>query len=166
MWLYFYKDKKIYDLQVRIWLFVREWESAWPVNMTGEWSFWPVKIPLWPDVTCWAAVILSPGNVPYCMETLESLVDEILKHYQRNKPSHITSTRCHLFVNLFVRLLSLFELIFAPSCVKRLPLSTFLFPRFRLSSRRANSILIKEPGLRSLLGGVRGLPYKSLTILA
>ena len=34
----------------------------WPVNMTGEWSFWPVKSPFWPDKTdnvCWAAVIFS-----------------------------------------------------------------------------------------------------------
>ena len=27
---------------------------AWPINMTGEWSFWPVKSPFWPNI------ILSP----------------------------------------------------------------------------------------------------------
>ena len=30
-----------------------------PINMTGEWSFWPVKTPFWSDIFRWPAVILS-----------------------------------------------------------------------------------------------------------
>ena len=33
---------------------------TWLVNMTGEWSFWPVKSPFWPDIAHWPAIILSP----------------------------------------------------------------------------------------------------------
>ena len=41
---------------MRIWLFVQERL----VNMTGEWSLWPVKKPLWLDIVRWTAVVLIP----------------------------------------------------------------------------------------------------------
>ena len=40
----------------RIWLFVQERL----VNMTGKWSLWPVKMPLWLDIVRWTAVVLIP----------------------------------------------------------------------------------------------------------
>lgn len=39
----------IKDLQVRIWMFVEEWECMWLLNITGEW---------W--TSCHSAIILSP----------------------------------------------------------------------------------------------------------
>ena len=48
-----FRESKIYvHLQVRIWLAVQEQESGRPVNMTGKYSFWPVKMLFWPDIVC------------------------------------------------------------------------------------------------------------------
>ena len=56
-----YKETKSKIQRREFSCFVQEWECAWPVNMTSEQSFWPVKSLFWPDIVCWRAVILSPG---------------------------------------------------------------------------------------------------------
>ena len=107
----------------------------------------------------WKCTILH-GNVWACRRNTKALLKEqTYSYYFHPVP----------FVGQFVWFAFSFKLIFGTflrKSVKRLPLSTFLFPRFRPSPLRANSIFIKEPGWRSLLGVVQGLPYKSFTILA
>ena len=41
--------------------FMNERVHAWPVNVAGDWSFWPGKLQCWPDIVLWPAVILSPA---------------------------------------------------------------------------------------------------------
>lgn len=109
----------------------------------------------------WKRNILH-GNVSACRRNTKALLKEQTYSYYFHPVPFVRQFVCWL--------LSLFKLIFDTFLKKSvswsLPLSIFLFPRFRPSPRRANSIFIKEPGWRSLLGGVQGLPYKSFTILA
>ena len=63
-----HNKKEIKNSQIYSWgfdcLFKNEQHDhlnmTWLVNMTGEWSFWPVKSPFWPDIARWPAIILSP----------------------------------------------------------------------------------------------------------
>ena len=65
-WFYFYKEE-IYRWGFRCFFKIILRMHAWPIVMTGEWSFWPVKLPFWLDIVRWTAVISSPGSCGCCL---------------------------------------------------------------------------------------------------
>ena len=65
-WFYSYKEK------IHRWGFCCFFKiilrmHTWPIVMTGEWSFWPKKLPFWLDIIRWTAVISSPGSCGCCL---------------------------------------------------------------------------------------------------
>ena len=62
-----HNKKEIKNSQIYSWgfdcLFKNEQRDClnmtWLVNMTDEWSFWPVKSPFWPDIARWLAIMVT-----------------------------------------------------------------------------------------------------------